>query len=186
MNLPVLRRNPRRQQPADDHDQVRLDQPGKSVTRAERPWDTAVGGWDPLVEFAELQERMSRLVGDMIGGTDHQPRWPAMGWRPAADVEETPDAYLVEIELPAVKREDVSVEVSPGELVVTGEIQERQRVGLLRTRTRRTGHFDYRITLPTDIEPDQVSAVLSDGVLTVRVPKTEQTKRHKITISRGE
>jgi len=190
MELPVLRRNRRQQaQRTDDPDKLRRDHPGGPLTRAEDPRDAsggASGGWDLWGELAELQQRMGRLIGDVIGGSDGQAPWPApwpaTGWRPAADVEETPDAYLVEIELPAVKGEDVSVEVSPGELVVTGEIKERQRVGLLRTRTRRTGRFDYRVLLPADIDPEQVSAALSDGVLTVRVPKTEQAKRRKITI----
>lgn len=182
MELPVLRRNHEHARGTDDPDRERQRSEG-SPSQAEGPWAVPGGGWDPRAELAALHEQMSRLVGDVIGGTDRQALWPATGWRPAADVEETPDAYLVEIELPAIKREDVSVEVSPGELVVTGEIKERRRVGLLRTRTRRTGRFDYRVALPTDIDPDQVSAALSEGVLTVRVPKTEQARRRTITVT---
>lgn len=52
-----------------------------------------------------------------------------------------------------------------------------------RSRTRRIGRFDYRMSLPADIELEQVSAVLANGVLTVRVPKTEQARPRKIPIS---
>jgi len=138
-----------------------------------------------MAEFAELHERMGRLVGEVFGEAPAgwPVPWSALGWRPAADVEETDDAYLVDIELPAVRRDDVSVEVTPGELVVTGEIKERQRVGFLRTRSRRTGRFDFRVALPGEVDVDGVSANLTDGVLSVRIPKTETAKRRRIPIS---
>jgi HSP20 family protein len=75
------------------------------------------------------------------------------------------------------------VEVAGGELAVTGEVKERERVGFLRSRTRRIGRFDYRMSLPAGSEIDQVSAGLANGVLTVRVPKTEQARPRKIPIS---
>jgi HSP20 family protein len=104
-------------------------------------------------------------------------------WRPAADVEETDEAYLVELELPGVKREDVTVEFGGGELSVTGEVKKKERIGFLRTRTRPVGHFDYRVQLPAEVQEDQVSASLSDGVLIVRVPKTEKARRRRIIIN---
>lgn len=61
-------------------------------------------------------------------------------WLPAADVSETDAAYIVEIELPGVHREDVDVELDGNELVVTGEVKEKKREGLLRRRTRRVGN----------------------------------------------
>jgi hypothetical protein len=81
-------------------------------------------------------------------------------WRPAADVEETAEAYLVELELPGVKQEDISVELSGGELVVSDEVKERERVGFLRSKTRRVGRFDYRLSLPADIEEDQDERII--------------------------
>jgi HSP20 family protein len=188
MALPVLRRN--------HHDRDRREQ---SAERSPETWSSPAerlparwpagsqpGRWDPFAEFADLHERMGRLLQEAFGAPGSGP-WslplPGGGWRPAADVEETADAYLVEIDLPGVKRPDVSVELSPGELVVTGELKETERVGWLRTRTRRTGRFDYRVSLPADIDADQVSADLSDGVLTVRVPKTERSRRRRIAIN---
>jgi HSP20 family protein len=122
-------------------------------------------------------------VGRLLAENVDEAIRPDQGWRPAADVEETTDAYLVELELPGVKREDVSVEFGGGELTVTGEAKERQRVGFLRTRTRLVGRFDYRVSLPADVQEDQVSASLSEGVLTVRVPKNEKSRPRKIPIS---
>jgi HSP20 family protein len=88
-----------------------------------------------------------------------------------ADVEETDDAYLVEIELPGVKRDDVSVEVAGRRLTVSGERKERERVGILRRRTRAVGRFHYEVVLPGDVEEEGVSASMDEGVLTLRVLK---------------
>jgi len=102
---------------------------------------------------------------------------------PLADVEETDTAYLVEIELPGVKRDDISVEVTDDHLVVTGERRERQRTGLLRQQTRTTGRFHYEVSLPSGVDTGAVQAGLDDGVLTVVVPKMESARPRKIAIS---
>ena len=68
-------------------------------------------------------------------------------------------------------------------LTVRGELKEKERVGLLRRRTRRTGEFLYQISLPTDVDAEHVSAELADGVLSVRVPKTETAKPRQIEVT---
>lgn len=105
--------------------------------------------------------------------------------RPPADVSETDDAYLVDIEVPRVDRKDLTVEVAAGELRVSGGLVEKEKIGRLRHRTRRIGRFAYRTTLPGDIDTDHVSADLADGVLTVRVPKTEAARPRRITVNAG-
>jgi HSP20 family protein len=104
------------------------------------------------------------------------------GWIPAVDVEETEDAYVLEAEVPGVKREDVNIEVSGNELAITGEIKEREREGILRRRTRRVGQFEFRVSLPGEVNPEGVDAKLNDGVLTVRVPKAERAQRRRIEV----
>ncbi len=104
---------------------------------------------------------------------------------PLADVEETEDSYVVDIELPGVQRDDISVEVSGNHLVVTGERRERQRTGLLRQQTRTTGSFHFEVTLPSDVDVEGVAAALDDGVLNVVVPKTAAARPRKIAISTG-
>ena len=146
------------------------------------PADTSAG-LDPLRELAQLHQRMSQLMSSVLG--THPIAATAQGWTPLADVTETDDAYLVEIEVPGVDRKDLTVEVAAGELRVSGEIVEKEKVGWLRHRTRRVGQFAYRTALPVDIDTDQVSADLADGVLTVRAPKTEAAKPRRITVNAG-
>ncbi len=99
--------------------------------------------WDPFRELEDLQARIGRLM---------ESSWPGLedgeGWAPLVDIEETDDAWLVEAELPGVKKGDINVEVSDSELAISGELKERERKGILRRKTRRTGRFDYRVTPP--------------------------------------
>jgi len=135
----------------------------------------SVASWDPFRELTELSERMNRLWESGLSGLDR--------WAPLADVEETDDAWAVEIDLPGVARDDVDIQLTDRELTVSGEVREKERAGILRRRTRRVGQFQYSVTLPGDVDPDGVTAQLHDGVLTVRVPKAQQAKPRRIAIS---
>lgn len=140
----------------------------------------AVADFEPLREIAQLHQRMNQLFTSMFGDLAS----PATGaWTPLADVTETDDAYLAEIDVPGVDRKNLTVEVIGTGLRVHGEIVEKEKVGWLRHRTRRVGQFSYHTQLPGDIDPDHISADLTDGVLTVRVPKTEAAKPRRIPVS---
>jgi HSP20 family protein len=106
----------------------------------------------------------------------------SVGWSPPVDIEEQDNAYLIEAEVPGVDKKDVNIELVSNELMVTGEIKEREREGVLRKRTRRLGRFEYRVRLPEQVEGDNVEASLEDGVLTVRVPKVQQSERRRIQV----
>jgi HSP20 family protein len=130
--------------------------------------------------FDDLYQQLDQFIQSAVSGDVGNGLWA-----PAADVSETEDAYLVEIELPGVKREDVDVELNGNELVVTGEVKERERKGLLRRRTRKVGEFEYRVTLPGELHEHGVEASMSNGVLTVRVPKADHARATKIKVTEG-
>jgi HSP20 family protein len=137
------------------------------------------GGWEPWREFNDAYERMGQLVRDVFGemGT-------GLGqWIPPLDLEETDDAYVAEVELPGVAKDDVSVDVVGNEVHVRGEIKQRERKGILRRQTRRVGEFDFRFKVPGEIDPENVEASLEDGVLTIHTPKAAATKPRQITIN---
>ena len=137
---------------------------------------------EPLSEFEQMTERMRRMLDQTFGGFAWGPPTEAGGWSPLVDIEEQDDAYVLEAELPGVKREDVNIEVVGNELQITGEIKEKERKGALRRRTRRTGRFEYRVRLPNQVDASKVDADLDQGVLTLRVPKSERSKRQKVQI----
>lgn len=107
----------------------------------------------------------------------------AGAWAPPADIEDTEDAYLVELELPGVDKDQITIEVSQSELDVHGEIKEKERAGVVRRQARRTGQFDYRMSLPPNSDTEHISADLTNGVLTVRVPKAEKATPRRVEIT---
>jgi HSP20 family protein len=144
--------------------------PERSRTGSESP--------GPLSELGQLNERMRRMLEQTFGGILDEP----VGWVPAVDIEELEDAYVVEAEVPGVKREDVNIEVSGNELTISGEIKAREREGIIRRRTRRVGEFEFRVVLPNEVNAEGIDAKLNDGVLTVRIPKAERAQRRRIEV----
>jgi len=139
---------------------------------------------DPLVEFEQLQDQMGQIINAFFrdplgGGTGQQPVWI-----PAADLEETDDAYTIELELPGVRRDDVAIELRDNEVRISGEVKQRERTGTLRRQTRRVGQFEYVVMLPGDIDAEKVDAALHDGVLTVRLPKAAASHPRQIEIKK--
>lgn len=137
-----------------------------------------VARFDP---FSEL-ERVHRQLSDFLASWRSLPNLLGDGFSPPADVEETDDAYLVEIELPGVKREDLDIEISGRRVSVRGERKEKEHAGILRHRERTVGHFAYEVTLPGDVDENAVQANLDEGVLALRLPKPEHERPRKIQI----
>src|SRR6201999_1205017 len=130
--------------------------------------------WRPFREFENLYAEMDRLAQSVFGGLTGEG-----AWLPAADIVETDSAYVIEVELPGVRREDVDVKLNGNELVVTGEVKERKREGLFRRRTRKVGEFEFRAMLPGHLREDEAEASLAYGVLKLYVPKAESTKSRR-------
>jgi HSP20 family protein len=154
-----------------------------SQTLPERRSSSTPERWEPLSELEQMTERMRRMLEQTFGGFG----WSSQvtekaGWSPLVDLEETDDAYVLEAELPGVKREDVNIELVGNELSITGEIKEPERKGTVRRQSRRTGRFAYRVSLPSHLDPDKVEAKLEGGILKVSVPKSERAQRRRIEI----
>lgn len=135
------------------------------------PW--AGRSWDPFSDFQQLWDQMGRFFATTAAEVE------AGTWRPLAETEETDDAYVVRAELPGFSRDDVQVEITGNELRISGEAKEEEHGKVLR---QRTGKFMYHSTLPADADVDKVDGELVDGVLTVRVPKIEQSKSRRIAL----
>ena len=135
--------------------------------------------WEPFREFEQLQEQMDQLMQSVLAPTGSG---NGGAWIPHADIEETEDAWVIEAEVPGVDRKDVNVELRDSELIITGDIKEKERKGIIRRQTRRKGQFEYRVTLPGQTDQEHIEAKIHDGVLTVRVPKSETAKPRQIEV----
>src|ERR671921_931425 len=172
---PIRSRRP----PGKDLVSVTITAPGRSRLSSNVP---ARRG-DPLAEFEQLQEQMGQIINSFLrgeqnlGGASQAPFW-----LPAADLEEMDDAYVLELEVPGVRKDDVNIEVRDNEVRVTGEIKEKERTGVLRRQMRRVGQFQYVVALPGDIDPEQVEASLHDGILAVRLGKAAASQPRQIEV----
>ncbi|MFN8093048.1 MAG: Hsp20/alpha crystallin family protein [Vicinamibacteria bacterium] len=137
---------------------------------------------DPLKEMLDLQERMNRLFDETVSRerVEDPTRHPA--WQPIADVLETEEAYVVELELPGAGPDDFTVHAHGSELLVRGE---RHPSGASRPEAfhrveRRHGPFARGFRLPQDVDAAAITARLADGVLRVVLPKARRTGRVRV------
>jgi HSP20 family protein len=127
---------------------------------------------DPLKELLDLQERMNRLFDQTLAGERGENSAFAPAWTPAADVYETEDGYVLEVELPGLARDEVTIEVQGADLVVRGERQMAEaRSGAFHRLERRYGPFARSFRFPDPIDSERVSAELRDGLLRVEAAR---------------
>src|SRR5579884_560302 len=123
-----------------------------------------------------------RLLDEMFRTSGNGSR--VTGFTPLLDVRETADEYLVLVDVPGVKSEDVTIELNDQVLTISGsrvpvETGEPQLV------ERPYGSFVRTLTLPKGIDGEQIKAGYHDGVLELHIPKPAEIKPKKITISSG-
>jgi HSP20 family protein len=151
--------------------------------RERRPATTQPVHWAAI---EQVPERMRRMLEQTLGSFGSPALLSeAAAWTPLVDIEEEDDAYVIEAELPGVKREDIAIELLGSELSISGEIKAREHKGTVRRSTRRVGQFDYRVTLPNHVDAKKIEAKLNDGILFVRVPKAERAQRQRIEVKTG-
>jgi len=127
----------------------------------------AFSRWDPLHDLLALHERMNRL------GPDDPP-----GWTPAVDLYETADRFVLSIELPGLKRDQIKIELQHEILTVRGERAVQHEDGAQFHRVERGhGPFARSFSLPHPVASDLVEAEFRDGVLTVVIPKLAPPSR---------
>jgi HSP20 family protein len=142
--------------------------------------------WDPV---RELDQFFSRPLSSFMG------RWPRLStetgdtesaWTPTLDVSETDGEYIVRADLPAVKKEDVSVTIDNGVLTIAGErkFDNEERSEKVHRRESFRGMFSRSLALPDNADASAIRAECRDGILTVHVPKTrsERTKSVEIKV----
>ena len=138
--------------------------------------------WEPVKSLEDLQNRLSSLFGSAPGRrTDSKEDITLAEWAPLADITEDDKEYLIKLELPEVKRRDVKVTVENGVLTISGERKfEKEEKNKKYHRVERAyGSF----MLPDDADAEKAKAEFKDGMLTVRVSKSEKAKPKQIEVA---
>jgi len=129
---------------------------------------------------------MNRMFQEFFrGGTGEEAGWGLRTWTPAVDIYDTDDALVLKAELPGVSKDDVSIEIHNNTLILRGERKHEAEVkeGDYYRAERAYGTFQRSFVLPTLVDQDKVQATYTDGVLELRLPKSEAAKPKRIAIS---
>lgn len=131
--------------------------------------------------FSLLREEMNDLVTRLWGG--NQMQFSNM-MSPALDVSETENAYDVRVDMPGMKPENFDIQVQGNVVRISGQREEEkeQKDATYHCIERQTGSFSRTVTLPCDVNEDEVAAEYINGVLSVKLPKSEQAKTKKINV----
>ena len=144
--------------------------------------------WSPFREMDEIQRRMSSLLeGNLLRRsnlTNGEENITVPEWAPLVDVIEDEKEYLIKVELPEVQKDDVKVTVENGTLTIAGERKaENEQKGRRFHRVERYyGRFERTFGIPDDAETDGVNAEFKDGVLRVRLAKSEKSRPKQIEV----
>ena len=141
--------------------------------------------YNPFSELMNLRQSMDRFFEDNWFGPTGYLSAASDRLLPTVDVYQNKESITVKASLPGLKAEDVNVEINDGVLTIKGEMKSDEEVKEENYfyRERRCGSFNRSFRLPTGLQVEKADAIMEDGVLTVLIPKVEETKSKSIKIN---
>lgn len=140
----------------------------------------------PWAEFTRLFDEMDHVFGETMEGGRTGP--VNRGFRPAIDLYDTGEAFVIHALLPGTQPEDLDVSLEENTVHITGSFgyqlsDEQARQWTWYRREIGSGQFTQSVNLPAPVDSDQIEAYLEWGVLTLRLPKAEQARTRRIEIN---
>jgi HSP20 family protein len=139
--------------------------------------------WEPFREIDTLQRQMNRLFDDFVPALREGRE--EITFIPAAEMEETPEAIHLKIEVPGMDAQDLDVQVSAEAVSISGERKSETKTdenGVTRTEFR-YGKFQRVIPLPARVQNSSVNAEYKDGILQLILPKAEEEKNKVVKVN---
>jgi len=148
-----------------------------------------VAPWRPLSELSRMEREMERMFGDFFGRPLFGFRWPERlreigGREPAIEVYEEKDNVVVKAEVPGMKKEEIDVNITDDLLTIKGEKKKEEEVKEkdYYFSERSYGSFERSVEIPRAVHADKARATFKDGILEIRLPKTEEAKRKEVKL----
>ena len=138
---------------------------------------------NPFTFMRRITEELDRAFG-VAPDVPGLPQFYARVWAPALEVFERDNRFLVRVDLPGVKKEDVKIEVTHDELTIEGErklAKEENEEGFHRSE-RTYGTFYRRIAIPEHVKAEAAAATFKDGVLEIEMPTIPIPEAKKRTV----
>lgn len=146
---------------------------------------TSLTRFSPSTELRRMQREIDRLFEDFVparaNGNDEL---ETAVWSPRADIAETEDSYVIHVDAPGLKKDDFTINWQEGTLTVKGERkweEKTERENIVRME-RAFGHFFRAFQFPKSVDGDRIGANYDNGVLSIQVPKAEESKPRRIEI----
>ncbi|MBN1400988.1 MAG: Hsp20/alpha crystallin family protein [Anaerolineae bacterium] len=144
----------------------------------------ALTRWEPFREMMSLRRAMNRLFDEGFTRSLRETPWRETDLSLALDMYEEDDHLVVTADLPGVKPEDVDISVQSNMLTIKGEFgdrEEKERDSVY-FQERRYGAFSRTVSLPSNVNPEEIDATCEDGVLRLEIPIKEEAKPKRITV----
>jgi HSP20 family protein len=138
----------------------------------------------PFRHLSNLRDEIDRLFDSPLNALTSNSQQFLSGWLPAIDLHENKDQLVLRAELPGMKREDIEVSLHGDVLTVSGERKEEKdfKDSEVYRSERFLGKFQRSFTLPCDVDGAKVKADYREGVLTVSLPKAEESRPKQIEV----
>jgi HSP20 family protein len=149
----------------------------------------AIVRWNPTRDLTQMREEMDRLFGQFLRrGEGEEATWGQGLWAPPVDIYETDDAFMLKAELPGFTKEDVNIEVHENRLIIRGERKRETEAkeDQYHRLERAYGRFERAFWLPTTVDAEHIQASFKNGILEMRLPKSEKAKPKQIPITETE
>ena len=139
--------------------------------------------WDPFDDLASLRESMDKLFEEFFTRRPDRIRAPVV-WQPAIEAYETDGDVVVRAELPGIDPKQVEISVTEDTLTLKGEakIEQEEKKRNYYRRELRYGSFVRSIALPAGVQGDKASASYRNGILEIKVPKSERAKPKTVKV----
>ena len=139
--------------------------------------------WSGIGRLSDLRDEIDRLFEAPLADLARHSQLLS-GWTPALDMHEDKDNLIVKAELPGMKKEDIDISLHDGCLSISGErkSEEKYENAEVYRAERFVGRFQRTLALPAPVAADKVKAHYRDGVLTITLPKTEESKPKQINV----
>ena len=142
---------------------------------------TLLARWEPLREFSAMQDRMNRM--NRVFRESYSPEGPEealtnTNFAPPVDTYEDEHNIVLKLEVPGIDEKDIDVHINNNTLTVHGErkIEKEEKEENYRRIERQYGSFTRSFTLPSSVDPGQVSAHYDRGVLKISLAKKAEAK----------
>ena len=141
--------------------------------------------WEPYRNMLSTRRMMDQMFNEMFRSIDNQQSSDGQNsGNLEIDINESEEQYTIQASMPGVKAEDIDISVNGDMLTISGETESESESdkGHYHLRERHYGSFRRSIALPSNVDADNIDAECENGVLKLKLPKSEETKPRRISV----